>query len=122
MLEETKMIEVLTAIYKNEVKAINHYNLGMQKTAYLQEYVYPYIFDSLNVTDSAFYQSYHYYEQTPVAMNEMMTKVIQQLESLPIDSVKIEDGGKSLEDTYKEINELERQRKNNARSRFEDRK
>ncbi|MEZ5007580.1 MAG: DUF4296 domain-containing protein [Chitinophagales bacterium] len=123
---EDKMVEVLALLYVNEVKAVKTYDLQLQKDEYLKKYLYPAIFDSLDVVDSLFYQSYEYYDADPATLQALMGKVVERLEQMTVDTVKVvTEEGRSLEEAYEEIIELEKFKQDNssekAKKRFQER-
>lgn len=124
-ISEDKMVEVLALLYVNEVKAVKQYDLKLQKDEYLKNYLYPAVFDSLGVIDSLFYASYAYYDADPATLQELMGKVVDRLETMTIDTAKVEEDGKSLEEAYEEIIELEKFKQENssdeAKKRFQQR-
>jgi len=104
-----EMADALTVVYISEVRAIQTYDLKTQKDEFLRRYLYPEIFDSLGITDSVFFLSYDFYESRPKDMEALMDSVITRIAAVPIDSVRVREKNdtRTLDDKYKEIEDLE---------------
>ncbi len=113
LLDFNAMVNALEMIYVNEVKAIGTYDLGAQKDEYMRKYLYPAIFDSLQITDSVFYSSYAYYEQQPKVFESLLDSVIVQLEQMPADT-SVENDIVDINDAYKQIRNIEQGLKDKA--------
>ncbi len=115
LLSEETLVEVLSLLYINEVKAIVKHDLGVQKNEYVKKHLYPAIFDSLNVEENAFYQSYNYYDSDPSAMKGLMDKVVALLETYKIDTSQVKEEGRSLQEAYEQIEHIEKITKDKKR-------
>lgn len=113
-LDEDTMIEVLKVLFIAEVKAIDTYELNVQKSQYIKNFVYPELFDSLNIDDSLFFQSYEYYQQKPDEFAALLDKVVVSIESIAVDSFDyVPTKEKTLDQAYEEIHmqeEVQRQK------------
>lgn len=121
-LDEETMVKMLKAIYVTEVKTLDTYELSIQKSRYLKNYVYPELFDSMKVDPAQFYQSYHFYDQQPIELTKLLDKVIAEIDAIQVDTSVVESDGKSLEKVYQEIHQIENlkeSKKNPRRERNE---
>jgi len=107
VLKEEEMVEILKTLFVSEVKAIDTYELSIQKNKYIEQYVYPALFDSLGITSKDFYQSYNYYNEDPQELTRLLELVIAAIDSIKADEITFPVDKKSLEQTYQEIHAIE---------------
>jgi hypothetical protein len=110
ILKESEMVEILKILFVSEVKAIDTYELSIQKSKYIEQYVYPELFDSLGINSKDFYQSYNYYSENPKELTRLLDSVIVAIDSMKVEEVVFPKDKKSLEKTYQEIHAIEQLR------------
>lgn len=118
ILKEAKMVEVLKILFLTEVKTIDTYELSIQKNKYIEQYVYPELFDSLGVKSADFYQSYNYYTEHPAELTKLLDLVIAAIDSMKVDRVVFPPDKKSLEESYREIHALEQLKEQKRMDRY----
>jgi hypothetical protein len=104
LIDQDKMADIMAVIYVSEEKAARHYEIRLQKNEYMKDYLYPAIFDSLQVTDSIFYRSYEWYESRPALFEVLMDSVTARIERMPLDTAAgPEEESPSLDKIYRDL-------------------
>lgn len=122
LIPEDEMVDILQSVFIAEVKAISQYELRLDKHAYMKYELYPALFDSLGINDSAFYRSYNWYESQPALFEIMLDSVTARVERAPVVQPDSSEGeGKTLDQVYQELNRIESVRSGESRQPFEER-